>query len=232
MMEAAPGSFAAAGGTATMDVRSSFTATFVCASAGFARRAAELEAAHSDSIDDATRIEHRGLVVAAVTQSVAALEAESWEITSYGPGHHLGSNGIDTQALNFLQPLADIIDGESVLDRYWTILHLLCKTPLDRGAQPWQDADLLVRLRNELIHYKSKWGQEMEKQKLFKSLKQLRHACPPFVKGGVNFFPHECLSAACARWAVRSAAAFLDAVYDRLGIPSPLKPYASHLIGL
>jgi hypothetical protein len=51
----------------------------------------------------------------------------------------------------------------------------------DRGTQPWQDADLLVRLRNELVHYKSKWGQEMEKLKL-SSLKQL-HPCPPFVKG-------------------------------------------------
>lgn len=228
-MEAAPGSFDLVGGTATMDVRSSFTATFVCASAGFARRAAELEAAHRDSIDDATRIEHRGFVIAAVTQSVAALEAESWGIISYGPGHHLGSSGIDTQALHFLQPLADIIDRESVLDRYWTILHLLRKTQLDRGAQPWQDADLLVRLRNELVHYKSKWGQEMEKQKLYKSLKKLGHPCPPFVKGGVNFFPHECLSAACASWAVRSAVAFLDAIYNRLDIPSPLKPYASHL---
>jgi len=74
------------GGTATMDVRSSFTSMFVCASAGFARRATDLEAAQPDSVDDADRIEHRGLVIAAVTQSVAALEAESWEITSYGPG--------------------------------------------------------------------------------------------------------------------------------------------------
>ena len=231
-MEAAGGAYVPVGGTATMDVRSSFTATFVCASAGFARRAVDIEAAHPDGIDDATRIEHRGLVIAAVTQSVAALEAESWEITSYGPGHHLGSNGIDVQALNFLQPLADIIDGESVLDRYWTILHLLRKPPLDRGAQPWQDTDLLVRLRNELVHYKSKWGQEMEKQRLFKSLKLLHHPCPPFVKGGVNFFPHKCLSAACARWAARSAVAFLEAVYDKLGIPSPLKAYATYLTGL
>jgi hypothetical protein len=52
------------------------------------------------------------------------------------------------------------------------------------------------------------------------------------VKGSVNFFPYECLSAACARWAVRSAVAFLKAVYDRLGIPSPLEPYATHLTGL
>jgi hypothetical protein len=220
------------GGTATMDVRSSFTVTFMCACAGFARQASDIEVANPNSIDDATCIEHRGLVIAAVMQSVAALEAESWEVTSFGPGHHLGSNGIDVQALNFLQPLAGIIDRESVLNRYWMILHLLRRPPLDRGTQPWQDADLLVRLRNELVHYKSKWGQEMERQKLFKLLKDLHHPSPPFVKGGMNFFPHECLSAACAKWAVRTAAAFIESFYDRLDIPSPLKPYSTHLTGL
>ncbi|MFO0802822.1 MAG: hypothetical protein U0791_06830 [Gemmataceae bacterium] len=158
-------------------------------------------------------------------QSVAALEAESWELARYGPGHHLGSNGVDARAQAFLQPLAEMLDRLGVLDRFAKLLHLLEKPPLDRGSQPSQNADLLVKLRNELTHYKSMWGQEAERSRLFASLKILGLAKPSFVLDGGNFFPRECLSAACAAWAVRTAVSYLNAVYERLGIESPLARY-------
>jgi hypothetical protein len=213
-------------------MRASLTATYICASATFARRAADIEAKHPDALDGECLMEHRGLVTAAVMQSVAALEAESWEVTTYGPGHHLGSNGIDGEALAFLKPLADVIDGESVLERYRLILHLLKKAALDAGAQPCQGASLLVRLRNELVHYKSKWGRDMDREKLFKSLQHLKHTAPPFAKNANNFFPAQCLSAACAMWAVKTTAALLDAFYAQLGVSSPLATYAPQLVGL
>src|SRR3972149_3207508 len=75
----------------------------------------------------------------------------------YGPGHPLGSNGLDSEARNFLAPVADIIDGESVLERYQLVLHLRGKRRLDRGEEPWQDTALVVRVRNELVRYKSRW---------------------------------------------------------------------------
>ena len=210
---------------AVADTRAGLTCTFLLASAGFARKAAAIEATEGIGAGDPSLVEHIGYVAAAVMQSVTALEAESWEITSHGPGHHLGSNGIDVNAQAFLQPLAEMIDGLGVLERYATMLHLLRKPPLDRGAQPSQDADLLVKLRNELTHYKSIWGRESERRKLFTSLKQLNHPRPSFVADGGNFFPRECLSAACAAWAVRTAVSYLNAVYERLGIETPLARY-------
>jgi hypothetical protein len=65
----------------------------------------------------------------------------------------------------------------------------------------------------------------MDREKLFKSLRHLRHPKPQFVQGNVNFFPHECLSAACAKWAGETAVAFLNAFYNRLGIKSVLEPH-------
>ena len=75
-------------------------------------------------------------------QSTAALECEVWEVTVYGPGHHLGSNGTDDEARDFLAPIAEVIDSQSVLERYQMVLHLLKRNSLNRGGQPWQDASI------------------------------------------------------------------------------------------
>jgi hypothetical protein len=220
------------GGSAEVDVRYSFTAQFLCASACFARRCAEIEDAHPENADEPTRIEHRGLVTAAIMQCAAAVEAESAELTIHGPGNNLGSDRIDRKAYELLNPLADFIDDQDALTRYKIILHILGKPEMPEGEQPWQGMTVLVRLRNELIHYKSKWGKEMEGQKLFKTLQHLKLAKPPFVPANSNFFPHQFLGAACAAWSVKTAVAFLNGFYDRMGIESRLKPYMEQFHGL
>lgn len=172
---------------AEIHFRHSFTAQYLISSAIFAKRSAQIEEANPESADDATQTEHRGLVISAIMLCVAAVEAESAELTMYGPGHHLGSNRTDANAHGLLEPLAEFIDNQSALDRYNIILHLLRKQPLCMGEQPWQDMEILVRLRNELIHYKSKWDKDMDQQKLFKALGQLRLAKPSFIRTNYAF---------------------------------------------
>jgi hypothetical protein len=154
-------------------------------------------------------------------QSTAALESEIWEVMVYGPGHHRGTNGTDEPARELLAPLADLIDRKNVLERYWLVLHLLKKDPLDRGLREWENAALVVGLRNELVHYKSRWGEELSRSKLLKALEAKGHQKPPFI-GSTSYFPFRCLSAACAAWAVESCVAFLDAFYTNLGFPERL----------
>jgi hypothetical protein len=217
---------------AIVDSRYSFTAQNLCASAIFARRCEEIETDCGSAFPpEESFTAHRGLVVAAIMQSTAAVEAESSEITMHGPGHHLGSDRTDHAALKFLRPLTDVIDKQDSLNRFQLILHLLGKPSFDEGVNPFQAMATLVRARNELVHYKSKLGQEMEREKLFERLKQLKLAPPPFTqgKGHMNFFPHLFLSAATARWAVRTASAFLNEFYGRLGVPSILLAHAERL---
>ncbi len=214
---------------APVSTRYSFTAQFLRGAAIFARRADELED-EGASISDDAKSEYRACIVGAVTQATAALEAEISEVTNYGPGHHLGSNGLDAAARDFLAPLAEIIDREQTVRRYDLVLHLLRKPPFDKGAQPYQDASLLVRLRNELIHYKSKWGEQMDQERLFASLEQLRFDKPSFMPlGSTNFFPHRCLSTSLASWSVTTSANFIDTFYSRLSIASPLTAHSAHL---
>jgi hypothetical protein len=113
------------------------------------------------------------------------------------------------------------------------ILAISFKKDAAANLQPWQDMTTLVRLRNELVHYKSKWGEQMSQEKFIsKTLPGLRLTLPPFVDSGSNYFPHLLLGAACAAWSVRTAVAFLDTFYERMGIESRLKPYAAQFKGL
>ena len=216
--------------TATADTRYSFVGQHLEASALFVRRLRALEATATPQVDEATRCEHRGLACAVILQCAAALETEAHEVCVHGPGAWLGSDGTDRQAQRFLEPIAEIVDNRSTLSRFQLILHLLQKPPLDCGIEPYQSTALLVRLRNEVVHYKSRWGREMASNKLYSSLQQLQHRPPPFTDASMNFFPHRCLSADCAAWALQSAVTFLDAFYDRLGLPSRFETYRDRLI--
>lgn len=170
-------------------------------------------------------MQHRAYVAAAIMQSTAALESEVWQVAHYGPGQHLGSNETDIAARNFLDPLKDEIDKMPVLRRFEVVLHLLRKEPINRGHQPYRDANLLVQLRNAITHYKSLLGAEMGEKKLYQSLQTLGHMKPPFIQGNQNFFPHQCLSAECADWAWRTVDKFLTDFSTKLGRPSVLEGY-------
>lgn len=192
-------------------------------------RALEIEHVEGADASAAAKVEHRACVVSAVLQCASALEAEINETIMHGPGSHLGSSRIDTGSRDFLRPLAADLDRRATLRRFEIVLHLLGRPDMPRGEQFWRNAQLLVQLRNALVHFRSRWGREMEDASPFRSLRQLSHARPPFVPESSNFFPHHFLSGTSARWAVDSAITFIDAFYSRLNVPSRLDGYRDRL---
>lgn len=210
------------------DSRTSLVGHFLRASTIFVRRARAIEA--SAAFNDELQTEHFGLVSAVVMQCCAALETESHEICTYGPGSYLGTGGLDEVAREFLGPLARIIDKQSTVSRFDVILHVLRKAPLDQDSRTYRSAVSLAQLRNELVHYKSQWASDTDSRKLYKSLQQLRHTPPPFTSECTAFFPSRCLSADCAAWALQSTVAFLESVYAALGVPSRFENYGSTLV--
>jgi hypothetical protein len=212
--------------------RYSFPAQFLRSSARFARRCAKIENDAGNSADDPTIDEHRGLVTATIMQSVAALEAECAEIVTHGPGHHLGSDRTDTIAREFLMPLADVLDRLPTLDRCKMILHLLGRPKLEKGKPPWQDMALLIKLRNELVHYKSEWSNDSKRRQLVGDLEKMKFPVPPFIQQSMSLFPLKILSAACAGWSVHTVARATNEFYDLLGVESPLKAFMAQLDGL
>lgn len=215
-------------GSAVIDSRYSFTVQFLLGAYLQSRLAAQIEGESATRVTEEDRVVHRSHVASAVMQSCASLESAISEICEHGPGHHMGSNGVDATAREFLRPLAGMIDKQSALARFDTVLHLLGKPSFARGTQPYQDATLLVKLRNEVVHYKSQWRSAGEQSRLMLSLKQQGLSAPPFYMDAM-FFPHQCLSAARAEWAVRTAVAFLDAFFDKLGSGNVLDGYRASL---
>jgi hypothetical protein len=209
-----------------MDSRYSFAPQFLNAAARMTKMAATIEALPTDSVDSDMRSEHFAFTSAAIMQSAAALEADSWEVLNHGPGHHLGSSTKNADAVARIEPLAETLEALDALKRYSAVLHLLGKESLDRGAQPWQDAQLLIRLRNEITHYKSRSGLEMDRAALFKALKSSPARRPSFwPEKGVNFFPLQCLGAERAAWSVRTVLSLVTLVYARLETKSPFDGY-------
>ena len=118
------------------DVRTSLTGHFLMAAAMQVRSAEEIETHPPAELTEDDQIEHRGLVVGAIMQSTAALECEIWEVVAYGPGHHLGSDRTDGIARDFLAPIADVIDRQKLLERYWMVLHLSTRHPSTGVSNP------------------------------------------------------------------------------------------------
>lgn len=208
------------------DLRYSFTTQFLQGAAMFTRRARAIEELDPSAMTEQLRVEHKACVVAALMQAAASLESEIYEVITHGPGHHLGSDRNDRAAVAFLKPLADAVDHQPTLDRYVLVLHLLRKPPLDTGAEPYQSADLLMRARNEIVHYKSRWGKDMEGKKVYARLERLRLREPPFATGYRPFFPGRFLSSSAATWATSSAAGFICHYFSLLGFVPPIPPLA------
>jgi len=207
--------------TASADTRYSFTAQFIHGAAIFTRHVHEL--AKLQPFPEARQSEHRAYVVAAVTHAVFAIEAESAEILLYGPGHHLGSDHRDHQAIGLLTESYKKLEKASGAKRCDLILKLLSRPSFDSETEPYISAALLVSLRNALVHYKSRWGAEMkDSQSALTKIENLGFPRPPFATQDMNFFPHRCLSASLASWSVITSKTFLFEFYKKLGVSCPL----------
>lgn len=209
---------------ACIEVRYSFTHQYLDGAQLFALDAALIENS-TEAIASETIVRHRALVTSSIIQSIAALESEAFEILTRGPGHHKGSNGINKTMGDFLRPLENIIDKLPVLERFENILHLTNKPALNRGASAFQNMDLAIKLRNEIVHYKSKWEDEFEQSKFFTQLQSKRFRCPPFISKDCSFFPHQVLGSDCAQWCVKSVIIFLSEFYHALGFPCRMTRY-------
>lgn len=204
-----------------------FSIDQVLAASFFAREAGSLEQAAAalaaGSEWEATVRRHRSVVTASVLASAAFQETVINEVIGAAAYPNLeGSGQLPEADRRKLTDLGQELDRVSTLSRYQMVLHLLDREPFDRGTQPFQDADLLVTLRNALLHYKPRWragaGSGLSDISLDKRLAQRQFSLNPLFPDINPFFPDRCLSFGCANWAVRSAFRFANDLHARLDI--------------
>ncbi len=108
----------------------------------------------------------------------------------------------------------------SVVEKYAIVLQLADRQGFDTGAEPWQSAAELAKLRNALVHYEPEWvpmAVVQEKHKFERAL-QGKFAPNPLAPPENPYYPDKILGHGCAEWSVRSAITFAGEFATRLGI--------------
>lgn len=172
---------------------------------------------------------HRAYTIGAVTCGVAFLEAAVNEIYKDAVDEHqsyiqtLGADGIRT-----LRLIWELTEGQNkfvrILDKYQWALKYLGREPIDTGRALFENAQLVVELRNALIHFKPETGgggdQSKFEQKLAHKLGGEKYPTSKMFEGsaGNPFFPDHCLGYGCCAWTIDSVKGFADEFFRQIGI--------------
>jgi hypothetical protein len=165
--------------------------------------------------------EHRTYVLGGLMAVAAALEASINEFFADVDDRNIDKVGRvlgDDRAVNTMCELWPQIEPSPILQKFQTALSLCGLPQFDRGGQPYQDAESVVKLRNALMHFKPEWDDDREIHQGLENRLRAKFRLNPMLPDGAIWFPHRCLSADCLEWACRSVGLFANDFSTRLGI--------------
>jgi hypothetical protein len=205
-------------------MRNYFSTNFIWTALHTTRLVEELEAA--PGAQPRFDMAHRSLAASAVVASGMFLEAAVSELFQDAYDRHgLSGDG-------YLAPLdAGAVEKMATVWRYtnsgwglkpldkWQALQDCCgREPLDLGVAPAQDAMLVVRLRNALVHFKPEDIAADEQHELERGLRGKFPENRLMEGSGNPWWPSHGLGHGCCEWAIRSSRALADHVFDDIGI--------------
>lgn len=199
------------------------------AAAHFARAALPFESLAA-SPNPRVQREHRSHITGAVLSAAAFLEAAINEL--WADAANTTRPPCNTWPEGTREPIALVWSTFgarlATLDKYQLLLSLLGQSVFDKGAQPYQDASLLLTLRNALVHFTPEWivtGDPTSPDSMHRLERSLRSKFPPnalYKDTGNPFWPDKCLGYGCAKWSVQSAAQLQGELFERIGFGNPL----------
>jgi hypothetical protein len=205
----------------------------VQAAAYLTRRAARIEADLTDETS-ADAVALKAYVSSVLFSSVAFLEALANEIYADAlrpEGGHLSELEERDRAMIACIGETDSVQRASVLSKYELLIRAAGKSPLPSDRDPHQAAATVIRLRNEIVHYKASFF-DVGTEGMVRAGSFHQSKLPQQIKG--KFEPRRGASATSgdawlgygvAQWAITSSIAYADAVFSTLG----LRPYYDHV---
>jgi len=158
-----------------------------------------------------------------VTLSVAALECYANELWFEQAPVRPTIN--ETAA----EKISELIDRESVLDKYSLALSIYKGNSLDFGCTQVQNVDALIKLRNAVVHFRPEWfGSEAKHNKLSKQLNG--KFTPSQFFQNEPLFPRAWATRSFASWAIRSSVSFIDYFYLEANRTNPLEKFKPRLV--
>jgi hypothetical protein len=202
-----------------VSMRSYFSTHFLWAARDWEKKAAAIEEAHGG--DSKFDREHRAYVLGGVTSSAFFLEAMINELfQDASEGHGVDGDGylapLSARTIELMAGWWAVSDAgsERVLEKYQLLLLFADQPRFDRGAEPYQGAAELIRLRNALVHYRSE-SVSADVDHRFERTLHGRFPDNRLMSGSGNpWWPDHALGAGCAEWAYVSAKALADGVAD------------------
>lgn len=187
----------------------------------FAANARVLEQRGTERVSQAGLDRHRAYVSAAILASVAFLEASINELyldlQEFEPSD--GAQPL-SRLLARLPEVWPAAERSPVLHRYQLALALADAERFDQAQPPYADAECLIQLRDALVHQQPDADDGRARRRRLERRLSERFAPNALARPGSPWFPHRCLGAGCADWAVHTAESFSDAFCQRMSIPS------------
>ncbi|EIM27188.1 hypothetical protein [Microvirga lotononidis] len=204
-------------------LRMNFSLAHLGAAASFSRLVGEGE---QEQIEKATADYYERAFAnssACVLSSVAAVEAYANELFfdrgSTFPGY----------ASAVLDKLWEDYERKSILPKFDYALVLRGCPTLKQDAASYKDMELLIKLRNALVHFKPEWEDEPKAHKKL-SDRLIQRIKPSLLASHREMiFPGAWFSHSCTKWAVETAISFIDDFEEQAGLPSKLKSHKSLL---
>jgi hypothetical protein len=171
--------------------------------------------------------EARSNALATVLLSAASLESSVNEFYQQAVDRDRSAlESLSDTQMKLLAELWPEIEKLSPIRKYQVALVATGHEPMSKGQEPYRSADGLIRLRNALVHFRPEWDDDLKDHR---SLEQRLSRLFPVsaltdrAKGRMVWFPHKCLGAGCAEWAIESATRFSQQFVNTLGIRERLK---------
>lgn len=209
-----------------------FSIQHIQSAALFARHAYSIEKNYNGVFSDELFSEHRAYVTGSILSSVFFLEAAINELFA----DTVETNSEIVKKLNpaTIQLMAEMWKLDvpraanfKILQKYQIALTLTQKQIFDAGAPPYQDVNLLVKLRNDLVHYEPEWvknpsSDDFGPDDIHRYEKMLggKFIANPLTGQDNPFYPDKCLGHGCAEWGVNSSVKFTDDFFSRVSLLS------------
>lgn len=205
-----------------MRTRINFGVPHLLSAALFSRATKALEAKHQGEPLGEFWEDVLAQATAAVFTSVAGLESYANELFA----DHQWM--FPTIRSDLVKALWDVYERRTLLEKFDLALTLQQLPALDRKAQFFQDADLLIRLRNSLVHFKPEWEDERVKHDRLSAELAKRFPSSPFTPGA-PLFPMAWASHACTAWAVTSVLTFIQEFEKAAKLPARIDKFIARI---
>lgn len=203
--------------------RSAFAVQHMMAAARFSRMCGEIEVANKGQPLGEFFDGQIGAVSATVMLATASLESNINEYLC--EPEQMFPNLLKDSP----HALVQLLEQKSILEKYQSVLSFRGVAEYAAGEPPYQDVDALIKLRNALVHFKPEWHDEQELHRKIEGRLKGRFEINPAIGENGVFFPQQCMSYGCTKWAVNVALEFMHDFSERSGLPYRFEKFSARI---